>query len=48
MALFAERLLTVGATCQQQDRSVLAFLVAVGGWVLQGTAAMPLLPARLG
>jgi transposase len=45
---FAERLLTVVATCRQQGRSVLAFLVAAGEGALQGTAAPSLLPARVG
>jgi transposase len=43
---FAERLLTVVATCRQQGREVLDFLVAVGTAALQGTAAPSLLPAR--
>jgi transposase len=45
---FAERLLTVGATCRQQGRSLLAFLVAAGEAALQGTAAPSLLPAGQG
>jgi len=45
---FAERLLTVVATCRQQGRSVLAFLVAAGEAALQGTAAPSLLPAGPG
>ncbi len=48
MALFAERLLTVVATCRQQGRSLLAFLVAAGEAALQGTAAPSLLPAGQG
>jgi transposase len=42
---FAERLLTVVATCRQQGRSLLEFLVAVGEATLQGTARPSLLPA---
>jgi transposase len=45
---FAERLLTVVATCRQQGRRPLDFLVAAGGAVLQGTAAPSLLPTRRG
>ncbi len=45
---FAERLLTVGATCRQQGRGLLDFLVAVGEAVLQGTAPPSLLPASAG
>ena len=45
---FAERLLTVAATCRQQGRSLLDFLVAAGEAALQGTAAPSLLPARQG
>jgi transposase len=45
---FAERLLTVVATCRQQGRSLLAFLVAAGEAALQGTAAPSLLPAGQG
>jgi transposase len=45
---FAERLLTVGATCRQEGRSVLALLVAAGEAALQGTAAPSLLPTRPG
>jgi transposase len=44
----AERLLTVGATCRQQGRPLLDFLVAAGEAALQGSAAPSLLPARLG
>jgi transposase len=42
---FAERLLTVAATCRQQGRRLLDILVAAGEAVLQGTAAPSLLPA---
>src|SRR3954447_14554516 len=42
---FAERLLTVVATCRQQGRPLLAFLVAAGEARLQGMAAPSLLPA---
>jgi transposase len=45
---FAERLLTVVATCRQQGRPLLDFLVAAGAAALQGTAAPSLLPARQG
>jgi transposase len=45
---FAERLLTVAATCRQQGRSLLDFLVAAGEAALQGTAGPSLLPARQG
>jgi transposase len=45
---FVERLLTVVASCGQQGRSPLDFLVAVGEAVLQGTAAPSLLPAHRG
>ena len=44
---FAERLLTAVATCRQQGRSLLDFLVAAGEAALQGTAAPSLLPAHL-
>ena len=40
-----ERLLTVVATCRQQGRHLLDFLVAAGEAALQGTAAPSLLPA---
>ena len=43
---FAERLLTVVATCRQQGRPLLAFLVASGEAALQGTAPPSLLPTR--
>jgi transposase len=42
---FAERLLTVVATCRQQGRRLLDFLVAAGEAALQRTAAPSLLPA---
>lgn len=45
---FAERLLTVVATCRQQGRRLLDFLVAAGEAALQGTAAPSLLPAGQG
>ena len=45
---FAERLLTVAATCRQQGRPLLAFLVAAGEAALRATIAPSLLPARLG
>jgi transposase len=45
---FAERLLTVVATCRQQGRALLDFLVAAGVAALQGTAAPSLLPAGQG
>jgi hypothetical protein len=45
---FAERLLTVAATCRQQGRGLLDFLVAAGEAALHGTAAPSLLPAREG
>src|SRR5207253_2156743 len=45
---FAERLLTVAATCRQQGRPLLDFLVAAGEAALQGTAAPTLLPTRPG
>ena len=45
---FAERLLTIVATCRQQGRPLLDFLVAAGEAALQGTAAPSLLPARRG
>jgi transposase len=43
---FVARLLTVVATCRQQGRPLLNFLVAAGEAALQGTAAPSLLPAR--
>jgi transposase len=45
---FAERLLTVVASCRQQGRRLLDFLVAAGEAALQGTAPPSLLPAPLG
>ena len=45
---FAERILTVVATCRQQGRQVLDFLVAAGEAALQGTAAPSLLPTPPG
>jgi transposase len=45
---FAERLLTTVATCRQQGRPLLAFLVAAGEAALRATAAPSLLPVRPG
>jgi transposase len=45
---FAERLLTVAATCRQQGRRVLDILVAAGEAALQGTPPPSLLAAPLG
>ena len=45
---FVERLLTVVASCRQQGRPLLNFLVAAGEAGLQGTAAPSLLPSRAG
>ena len=45
---FAERLLTVVATCRQQGRTLLDFLVAAGEAALDGTAPPSLLPASQG
>jgi transposase len=45
---FAERLLTVVATCRQQGRPLLDFLAAAAEAALQGTAAPSLLPAGRG
>jgi transposase len=45
---FVEQLLTAVATCRQQGRSLLDFLVAVGEAALQGTAAPSLLPVGQG
>ena len=42
---FAERLLTVGASCRQQGRRVLDFLVAAGEAALRGCPPPSLLPA---
>jgi transposase len=44
----AERLLAVVATCRQQERPLLDFLVVAGEAALRGTAAPSLLPARQG
>jgi transposase len=41
---FAERILTVVATCRQQGRSLLGFLVAAADAAVQGTAAPSLVP----
>ncbi len=45
---FAERLLTVAATCRQQGRGLLDFLVAAGEATLQGAVAPSLLPTGQG
>src|SRR4051812_41252724 len=45
---FAERLLTVAATCRQQGRALLDLLVAAGEAGLRGTAAPSLLPTDRG
>jgi transposase len=45
---FAERLLTVVATCRQQGRGLLDFLVAAGEAALLGTAPPSLLPTGQG
>ena len=45
---FAERLLTVAATCRQQGRGLLAFLVAASEAALEGTAPLSLLPTGQG
>jgi transposase len=42
---FAERLLTVAATCRQQGQPLLDFLAAVGEAVVVGSAPPSLLPA---
>jgi len=42
---FTERRLTVVATCRQQGRPLLAFLVAAGEAVLRGSPPPSLLPA---
>jgi hypothetical protein len=44
-SLFAERLLTVVATCRQQGRRLLDFLVAAGDAALGSSAPPSLLPA---
>jgi transposase len=45
---FAERLLTVVATCRQQGRPLLDFLGVAGEAALRGTAAPSLLPVPQG
>lgn len=45
---FAERMLTVAATCRQQGRRLLEFLVAARKAILQGTPAPSLLLAQPG
>ncbi|HYS30045.1 MAG TPA: transposase [Candidatus Limnocylindria bacterium] len=45
---FAERLLTVVASCRQQGRPLLGLLIAAGDAARQGTAAPSLLPTRPG
>jgi transposase len=45
---FAERVLTVVATCRQQGRKLLDFLVAAGEAAVRGTATPALLPAPQG
>ncbi len=45
---FAERLLTIVATCRQQGRQPLDFLMAAGEAALQGSAVPSLLPTRRG
>jgi transposase len=45
---YAERMLTVVATCRQQGRQLLDFLVAAGEAAVQGTAAPSLLPKPQG
>ena len=42
---FAERMLTVAATCRQQGRPLVAFLAAAGEAALQGSAPPSLLLA---
>ncbi len=44
---FVERLLTVVASCRQQGRHLLHFLVAASEATLQGIAAPSLVPTRL-
>jgi len=41
---FVERLMTMAATCRQQGRKLLDFLVAAGEAALNGTPAPSLLP----
>jgi transposase len=43
---FVERLLSVAATCKQQDRSLLAYLTAVCTAAQAGQPIPPLLPAQ--
>jgi transposase len=43
---FAERLLTVVATCRQQMRPLVDFLVAAGEAALRGSAPSSLLPVQ--
>jgi transposase len=45
---FAERLLTVGASCRQQGRPLLAFLVAAVEATMRGSSPPSLLPAGQG
>jgi len=45
---FAERLLTVVASCRQQGRPLVGFLLAAGEAALHATAAPSLLPAPKG
>ena len=45
---FAERLLTVAASCRQQGRSLLEFLVAAGEAALRGSSPPSLVPALQG
>ncbi len=45
---FAERLLTVVASCRQRGRPLLAFLVAAGEAALRSSAPPSLLPATQG
>jgi transposase len=45
---FAERLLTVVASCRQQGRPLLAFLLAAGEAALRGSSPPSLLPATQG
>ena len=45
---FAERMLTVGASCRQQGRRLLAFLVAAGEAMVRGIPPPSLLPAPPG
>jgi len=45
---FAERLLTVVASCRQQERPLLVFLVAAVEAALRGSSPPSLLPAGQG